>query len=56
VRTPSAAAEQVISLPKGGGALRGIGETFQPNLFTGTGNHTIPLAISPGRNGSVLVR
>ena len=42
---------QVISLPKGGGALKGIGETFQPNLFSGTGNHSIPIAISPGRNG-----
>ena len=44
-------AQQVISLPKGGGALKGIGETFQPNLFSGTGNHSIPIAISPGRNG-----
>jgi len=38
-----------ISLPKGGGALKGIGETFQPNLFSGTGNFSIPLATSPGR-------
>jgi hypothetical protein len=43
--------QDVISLPRGGGALKGIGETFQPNLLTGTGNHTIPLALSPGRNG-----
>jgi hypothetical protein len=47
----SSVAEQVISLPKGGGAIRGIGETFQANAFSGTGSHTIPLAISPGRNG-----
>src|SRR4029453_14285736 len=47
----SGIAEQVISLPTGGGALRGIGETFQPNLFSGTGNHSIPLALSQGRNG-----
>ncbi|MHC4675901.1 MAG: SpvB/TcaC N-terminal domain-containing protein, partial [Planctomycetota bacterium] len=40
-----------ISLPKGGGAIKGIGETFQPNLFTGTGNFSIPIATSPGRNG-----
>jgi RHS repeat-associated protein len=46
----SGIARQVISLPKGGGALKGIGETFQPNLFSGTGNHSIPIAISPGRN------
>ena len=42
---------QVISLPKGGGALHGIGETFSPDLHTGTGNFTIPLAIPVGRNG-----
>ena len=42
---------QVISLPKGGGAVKGIGETFQPNLFSGTGNYSVPIAISPGRNG-----
>jgi RHS repeat-associated protein len=42
---------QVISLPKGGGALRGIGETFAPDLHTGTGNFTIPIAVPPGRQG-----
>jgi len=47
----SAIAGRSISLPKGGGALKGIGETFQPNLFSGTGNHSIPIAITPGRNG-----
>lgn len=41
----------VISLPKGGGAMKGIGEKFSPDLFTGTGNFTIPIAIPPGRNG-----
>ena len=46
-----AGAQQAISLPKGGGAIKGIGETFQPNLFSGTGNHSIPIALSPGRNG-----
>lgn len=40
-----------ISLPKGGGAIKEIGETFQPNLFSGTGNFSIPIATSPGRNG-----
>ena len=43
--------QQAISLPKGGGAVKGIGETFQPNLFSGTGNFTIPIATSPGRAG-----
>ena len=39
------------SLPKGGGALQGIGEKFAPDLHTGTGNFTIPLAVPRGRNG-----
>jgi len=42
---------QAISLPKGGGAIKGIGETFQSNLFSGTGNFSIPIATSPGRGG-----
>ena len=41
----------VISLPKGGGALHGIGEKFSPDLHTGTGNFTVPIALPPGRNG-----
>jgi hypothetical protein len=41
----------VISLPNGGGALAGIGEKFAPDLHTGTGNFTVPLAVPPGRNG-----
>ena len=45
--TPSGA----ISLPKGGGAIKSIGETFQPNLFSGTGNFSVPIATSPGRGG-----
>jgi RHS repeat-associated protein len=40
-----------ISLPKGGGALQGIGEKFSPDLHTGTGNFTVPIALPPGRNG-----
>jgi RHS repeat-associated protein len=40
-----------ISLPKGGGAIRGIGEKFAANPVTGTGTLTIPIAISPGRSG-----
>jgi len=39
-----------LSLPKGGGAIKGIGETFRPNPFTGTGNLTIPIYTSPCRN------
>jgi RHS repeat-associated protein len=39
-----------LSLPTGGGALRGIGEKFAATLVTGTGSLTIPIATSPGRS------
>ena len=38
-----------ISLPKGGGAIRGMGEKFTANPVTGTGSMTVPIATSPGR-------
>jgi RHS repeat-associated protein len=40
-----------ISLPKGGGAIRGIGEKFAANPVTGTGSMSVPLATSSGRSG-----
>src|SRR5271169_5189285 len=40
-----------ISLPKGGGAIRGMGEKFAANPVTGTGSTTIPIYASPGRSG-----
>lgn len=40
-----------LSLPKGGGAIRGIGEKFTANPATGTGSLTVPIATSPGRSG-----
>ncbi len=47
----SGTAEQVITLPKGGGELKGMGETFSPDLHTGTGNFSVPIALPSGRNG-----
>lgn len=41
----------VLSLPKGGGAVGGMGETFTPDLFTGTGNFTVPITVPAGRLG-----
>ena len=38
-----------ISVPGGGGALKGIGETFQPDLHTGTANLSVPIPLPPGR-------
>ena len=40
-----------LGLPKGGGAIHGIGEKFAANPVTGTGSVTIPIAASPGRSG-----
>src|ERR1700678_39010 len=48
---PSPFAAPQIHLPKGGGAIRDIGEKFSANAATGTGTLTIPLALSPGRSG-----
>lgn len=39
-----------ISLPKGGGALKNIGEKFEANAFTGSGGMSIPIAVSPARD------
>ena len=41
----------LISLPKGGGAIRGMGEKFAANPVTGTGSMSVPIATSPGRSG-----
>ncbi|WP_375758782.1 SpvB/TcaC N-terminal domain-containing protein [Corallococcus exercitus] len=40
-----------VTWPKGGGAIRGIGEKFAANPATGSGSMTVPLAVSPGRSG-----
>jgi RHS repeat-associated protein len=40
-----------ISLPKGGGAIRGIGEKFAANPVTGSGSMSVPLPITAGRAG-----
>ncbi|MGX1507616.1 UNVERIFIED_CONTAM: hypothetical protein RKD43_006241 [Streptomyces graminofaciens] len=40
-----------VSLPKGGGALRGIGETFGVAAATGTAGLQIPVPAPQGRSG-----
>ena len=52
-RTTESNAIQIpqVSLPKGGGALRGIDEKFQVNPVNGTSSFSIPLPLSPNRNG-----
>ena len=47
----SGAGSPTIELPKGGGAIRGVGEKFAANPVTGTGSMSVPIATSPGRSG-----
>src|ERR1039458_10555995 len=47
----NAASLPSLSLPKGGGAIRGIGEKFAANPVTGTGSLNVPIYTSPGRTG-----
>ena len=44
-------APPAVSLPKGGGAIRDIGEKFSVSAATGTASLTVPVATSPGRAG-----
>ncbi len=41
-----------ISLPKGGGAIKGIDEKFSVNAVNGTSSFSIPLPFSPARGAS----
>ncbi|MBK8593714.1 MAG: hypothetical protein IPN77_32320 [Sandaracinaceae bacterium] len=41
-------------MPKGGGALQGIGEKFSANPATGTASLSIPIAAPTGRSGAEL--
>ncbi len=40
-----------ISLPKGGGAIRGMGEKFAANPVSGTGSMSVPIPMTAGRSG-----
>jgi hypothetical protein len=46
----SGTASQVISHPQSGGAIKGLGDSFSPDLHTGTGNLTVPISVPGGRN------
>lgn len=38
-----------IKLPKGGGAIKGLGDSFRANLFSGAGSYSIPIPITSAR-------
>jgi RHS repeat-associated protein len=40
-----------LSLPNGGGAIKGMGEKFAANPVTGTGSMSVPISTTPGRSG-----
>ena len=46
----SAVEPQVLSLPKGPGSIEGLGESFEPQLNTGTAAYRVKLAVPPGVN------
>ena len=49
VRIPAFAAKKppTLEVPKGGGAIRGLGETYRTNPATGTAHVEIPLPVTP---------
>jgi hypothetical protein len=51
MKNSATGAAGMISLPKGGGALHGLGEKFSPDLHNGTGNLNVPVTLPAGRNG-----
>lgn len=47
----SGIANALLSLPQGGGALRDMGGSFQPDLFKGTGTYTLPIELPKAQAG-----
>ena len=41
----SGIAPPILSLPRGGGAIQGLGEKFQPDPHTGVGHFSVPLQL-----------
>jgi RHS repeat-associated protein len=48
----SSASASALTLPKGGGAIRGMDEKFTSNPATGTGSMRVPIVMSRGRSES----
>jgi Salmonella virulence plasmid 65kDa B protein len=43
--------DQILSMPKGGGAFQSLGITFEADLNTGTGSFGIPIELPAGPDG-----
>ncbi|MEO8378264.1 MAG: SpvB/TcaC N-terminal domain-containing protein [Acidobacteriota bacterium] len=46
-----ATSSTLLALPSGGADVRGLGETFQTDLYTGTGAYSIPIELPSAQNG-----
>lgn len=42
---------QVLKLPSGPGSIQGMGESFEPQLNSGTAAYRVPISLPPGRAG-----
>src|SRR4051794_7239703 len=49
----SGVSRTVVALPKGGGALQGIGETFRADPHSGTYQVTVPIDVPRGRGTQI---
>ena len=47
----SGVSPNTISLPSGPGSIEGLGESFEPQLNSGSATYTVPLRTLPGRAG-----
>ena len=45
---PAALSAQTIKSPSGPASLKGLGESFSPNMSTGTGEFSVPIEVVPG--------
>ncbi len=45
---PAGVTAQTVKLPSGPTSLKGLGESFEPNLATGTGSYSVGIELPPG--------
>jgi RHS repeat-associated protein len=45
---PASMSPRTIALPSGPASMKGLGESFAPNLSTGVGNFGVPIELPPG--------
>lgn len=45
---PAGVTAQTVSLPSGATSLKGLGESFEPNISSGTGSYSVGIDLPPG--------